>query len=68
MPNSGHGGCHGTPFMTIFGSYVDRHFANIQYLNVYGGIWGYMKVYKAIWRYMEVYEGIWRYMEVYEGI
>ena len=58
MPNSGHGGPPGTRVMTIFGSYVGRHFANIQYFDVCGGI-------------LEVYEGIWRYigyMEVYEGI
>ena len=59
MPNSGHGGHPGTWVMTIFGSYVDRHFANIQYFNVCGGIWRYIKVFGGIWRYMKVYKGIW---------
>ena len=38
MPNSGHGGPSGTPFKTIFGSYVGSHFRNIGYFNVYGCI------------------------------
>ena len=58
MPNSGHGGPPGIPFMTIFGSCVGSHFPNIQYFDVCGGMWWYMKVYEGIWRYMEVYGGI----------
>ena len=38
MPNSGHGGPHGTRFKTILGSYVGPQIPNIQYFNVYGGI------------------------------
>ena len=38
MPNSGHGRPLGTRVVTIFGSYVDRRFPNIQYFHVYGGI------------------------------
>ena len=64
MPNSGHGGPPGSPFMTIFVSYVGPHF---QY-SIFGCMWGYMKLYKAIWRYMKVYGGIWRYMKVYKPI
>ena len=37
---------HGTPFMTIFVSYVDRHFPNIQYFDVCGGIWRYISIYE----------------------
>ena len=61
MPNSGRGGASGTPFMTIFGSYVGRHFPNIQYFNVCG-------VYEGIKSYLKLFEGILRYMKVYEGI
>ena len=64
MPNSGHGGLPGTPFKTIFGSYVGRHFPNIQYFDVCGGIWRYVKLFGSIWRYMKVYEGIWRYRKI----
>ena len=64
MPNSGHGGPPGTPFMTIVGSYVGSHFPNIQYFNVYGGI----KVYKRISRYLKVFGGMLRYMKVYKHI
>ena len=66
MPNSGLGGRPGTPFMTIFGSYVGSHFPNIQYFDVCGGIWRYIKLFGGIWRYMEVYEGMWRYIRIYE--
>ena len=38
MPNYGHGGPLGIRVMTIFGSYVGRHFANIQYFDVCGGV------------------------------
>ena len=39
MPNSGHGGYHGTRVMTIFMLYVGPHFPNIQmYVEVYEGI------------------------------
>ena len=38
MPNSGHGGLPGIRVMTNLGSYVGRHFANIQYFDVCGGI------------------------------
>ena len=58
MPNSGHGGCPGICFMTIFESYVGRHFPSIGYFEVYEGIWRYMKVYGRYLRYMKVYEGI----------
>ena len=34
--------------MTIFGSYVDPHFLNIGYFEVYGGIRRYIKVYGGI--------------------
>ena len=37
MPNSGHGGCPGIRFMTIFGSHVDPHISNIGYMKVYEG-------------------------------
>ena len=30
MPKYGHGGPHGTPFMTIFGIYVSIHIPNIE--------------------------------------
>ena len=52
--------------MIIFGSYVDRHFANIQYFNVYGGIWRYIKLFGGIWNYMKVYGGIWRHLSIYK--
>jgi hypothetical protein len=55
IPNWGRAG--------FIGSYVGRHFVNIQYCNNY--MWGYMKVYKAIWRYIQVYESI---MKVYKHI
>ena len=48
MPNSGHGGPPGTPFKTIFGSYVGSHFPNIGYFDVYGGICMYIKVFGNI--------------------
>ena len=66
MPNSDHERASGTPFMTIFGSYVGCHFPNIQYFNVYGGVWRYIKLFGSICRYLEVYEGIWRYISIYE--
>ena len=44
MPNSGHGGCPGTRFMTIGGSYVGPQFPNIGYFKVYEDIGRYMKV------------------------
>ena len=70
MPNSGYGGPPGTPFMTIFVSYVGPHFSNIQYFDVCGGICRYIKLFEGIWTYMEVYGGIWRYryMKVYKHI
>ena len=58
MTNSGHGGPPGTRVMIIAGSYVGRHFVNIQDFDVCWGIWRYLEVYGGIWRYMEVYEGI----------
>ena len=38
MPNSGHGGCSGIRFMSIFGSYVGSHFPNIGFFDIYGGL------------------------------
>ena len=38
MPNSGHAGCPGTCLMTIFGSHVGPHIANIGYMKVYEGL------------------------------
>ena len=38
MPNSGHGGCPATRFMTMFGSHVHRHISNIGYMKVYEGL------------------------------
>ena len=55
MPNSGNGRPPGTPFKTIFGSYVGSHFPNIGYFKC---IWAYMKVYKGIRGYTKVHEGI----------
>ena len=48
MPNSGHGGCPGTRFMTIFGSYVESDFPNIGYFDVYGSIYKYINVFEGI--------------------
>ena len=66
--NSSHGGPPGAGVMTTVGFYVGRHFPNIQYFNLCGGIWRYIKLFKSIWRYMKVYESIWRYMNVYKHI
>ena len=52
-------GCPGTRVMTICGSYVGRHFANIQYFDICGGIWRYIKLFGSIWMYMKVYNNIW---------
>ena len=38
MPNSGHGGPHTTPVMTIFGIYVSIQIPNIEKFQVYGGL------------------------------
>ena len=38
MPSSGHGGCPGTWFMTIFGSHVHGDISNIGYTKVYEGL------------------------------
>ena len=57
-------GYSGARILTIFVSYVDPHFPNILYFD----IWGYMKVYNGIWGYLKVYKGIERYMKVYKGI
>ena len=54
MPNSGHGGAPGSRVMTIFGSYVGRHFPNIQYFDVYGGILRYIKLFGGIHKCMKV--------------
>ena len=35
MPNSGHGGPPGTPFMTIFAFYVSPQIPNIEYFDAY---------------------------------
>ena len=47
--------------MTNFGSHVDPHIPNIEYLEAYKDIWKYFIVYDSIL-------GIWRYMEVYGGM
>ena len=53
---------YGARDMTIFGSRVGPHIPNIEYLDVYGGIWGYVGVYGCIWGYMRGYTGIWGYV------
>ena len=58
MQNSGYEGLHMTRVMTIFGFYVGRHFTNIQYFDVYKGIWRYIKLFEAILMYIKVYEGV----------
>ena len=35
MPNSGHGGPHWIPFMTLFGFYVSPPIPNIDYFELY---------------------------------
>ena len=39
MPNSGHGGPPGTRVITIFVFYVSAQLPNIEYFDVYGGLW-----------------------------
>ena len=39
MPNSGHGGPPGTRVMTIFVFYVSAQIPDIEYFDVYGGLW-----------------------------
>ena len=42
------GECPGVRVMTIFVFYVGPHFPNIEYFEVYGGIWKYIKVFGGI--------------------
>ena len=37
----------GARVMTIFGFHVGPHIPNIEYFEVYEGIWGYMEVYEV---------------------
>ena len=39
MPNSGHGGPPGNRVMTIFAFYISAQIPNIDYFEVYGGLW-----------------------------
>ena len=48
MPNYGHGGPHGTPFITIFGIYVSTQIPNIEYFELYEVTFIYIYTYMVI--------------------
>ena len=48
------GDARGGRVITIFVSHVGPHIPNIEYFEVYGGIW---RLYENIWGYMTVHTG-----------